>query len=68
MFFAFAIASAMLTAPLPVGLTPERSKLPLLVGCGRYAFEGGALGVAQSLRLGKQPVVADSVGHVAVSH
>lgn len=24
--------------------------------------------VAQWLRLGKQPVVADSVGHVAVSH
>ena len=24
--------------------------------------------VAQSSRLGKQPVVADSVGHVAVSH
>jgi len=32
MFLAFAIASAILTGPLPVGLTASRFKVPVLVG------------------------------------
>jgi hypothetical protein len=41
MLRALAMASAMLTEPLLVGLMPLRSTLPVLDGCGRYDAGGG---------------------------